>query len=208
MTKRILRPPAAENGKVLITGPGRSGTTFLVVLLTELGYDTGFSLAQCHELDGRSHAGLEMGIYKFAHKSSPLSDPYIIKSPLIADSLESACVRGDVLIEHVFIPLRHLRDVASSRERASLLGAEGGGFFLAGTREEQEASTAVSFFNLMRAVVQYSLPYTLLDFPRIVTDPGYLYQRLEYLLEGIDYEDFLAVFNRVSRPEWVNSFKA
>jgi hypothetical protein len=149
-----------------------------------------------------------MGIYKFAHKSSPLSDPYIIKSPLISDSLESACVRGDVLIEHVLIPLRHLGDVASSRERVSLLGGDGGGLFLASNREQQEVSTAVSFFNLMRTVVKYSLPCTLLDFPRIVTDPEYLYQGLGYLLEGIGFEDFLAVFNRVSRPEWVNSFKS
>lgn len=208
MKMGTLRSPVAGNGKVIITGPGRSGTTFLVVLLTELGYDTGFSTEQCQMLDDRSHAGLEMGIYKVAHKNSPLSDPYIIKSPLISDSLEWACVRGDVLIEHVFIPLRDIHDIARSRERVHSLGAVAGGLFQSATIEEQEAKAAVSFFNLMRTIVTHGLPCTLLDFPRLAIDPEYLYLKLSYLVEKISYRDFLVVFNRISKPEWINAFRS
>ncbi len=195
-----LRLPVDSNSKVLITGPGRSGTTFLVSLISALGYDTGFSEQQLGSLDRVSRAGLERGIYKAAHKNSPLSDAYIIKSPFISETLGYACSKGDLHVEHVYIPVRDMRDIAQSRER--------GGFWGASSVPEQEEQIARSFFTLINVVANYDLPHTFLYFPRLVMDPEYLYRKLFYLVGSIEYEFFLGVFNRVARPEWIHSFKS
>jgi len=46
--------------KVIISGTGRAGTTFLVRLLTELGLETGYGPGELdRHIDGNSHGGLE-----------------------------------------------------------------------------------------------------------------------------------------------------
>ena len=203
-----LCQPKTLNGKVIITGPGRSGTTFLVSLLTELGYDTGFSREQCRLLDPVGRAGLEMGIYKYVHKDSPLSDPYIIKSPLISDSLRDACEMGDVSVEHVYIPVRCLRDVALSREKVSKAGGVSGGFWGADCIEEQENKISRSFYSLIDTCLKFDLPYTLISFPRLIEDSEYLYGKLQMLVAGLSFDEFSSAFDRVVRPELVTNFGA
>ena len=65
--------------KVLITGTGKSGTTFLVHLLTALEFDTGFNLGNLKDfMIERSFGGLEIPIRgKYAQEKTP----YIIKNP-------------------------------------------------------------------------------------------------------------------------------
>ncbi len=60
---------------LVITGTGRSGTTFLVELLTYLGLDTGFDPVSVRSgIDPVAHAGLERDI-----RSDDA--PYVVKSP-------------------------------------------------------------------------------------------------------------------------------
>jgi len=60
---------------VVISGTGRAGTTFLVALLTNLGFDTGFPEKEIERLKSETaRAGLE-------HYIREEGSPYIIKSP-------------------------------------------------------------------------------------------------------------------------------
>jgi hypothetical protein len=61
------------NHHCLISGTGRAGTTFLVVLLTRLGLDTGFA-EETMMIDEIARAGLE-------HAFIEPTSPYLIKSP-------------------------------------------------------------------------------------------------------------------------------
>jgi hypothetical protein len=75
---------SAKNGRIIITGTGRAGTTFLVQLFSELGFDTGYSAEEAmRAVDGISRAGLEKPLVDE-------SNPYVIKSPWFADQLAEA----------------------------------------------------------------------------------------------------------------------
>ncbi len=95
---------------VVITGTGRAGTTFLVQLLTNLGLETGYTPDNML-LDEFSRAGLE-------HDIRREDAPYIVKSPRFCDYAEEVLSRDDILIDHVFIPVRELQAAAESRRYA------------------------------------------------------------------------------------------
>ena len=61
----------ASCSHVLITGTGRTGTTFLVQLLTNLGLDTGYT-RQNMTLFEYARAGLEHNV---THKNAPYTEP-------------------------------------------------------------------------------------------------------------------------------------
>ena len=96
---------------VIITGTGRSGTTFLIELFTHLGLETGFS-AEDIEFESKkfkkSRAGLE-------HDIRHIDCPYIVKHPKFCHYAEEVLCRDDIIIEHVFIPIRDLYSAAESR---------------------------------------------------------------------------------------------
>lgn len=88
----------AARHHVVITGTGRCGTTFLVELLTNLGLDTGFSLAHTSQLkDEVAHAGLEKNI-------DDQDCPYIIKNPGFCDQAKDVLQRKDIIIDHIYTP--------------------------------------------------------------------------------------------------------
>jgi hypothetical protein len=94
---------------VVITGTGRAGTTFLVELLTCLGLDTGFSADSVgQKKDRHGRAGLE-------HDIRESNCPFLVKSPWFCDYAEEVICRDDILIEHIFIPIRDLNAAAESR---------------------------------------------------------------------------------------------
>ena len=87
---------------LLITGTGRSGTTFLVQLLTQLGQDTGFTDPwPARYLDPQCNAGMEWNL-------RAANAPYVVKSPSLCTELETILLGGKVMIEHVLIPVRDL----------------------------------------------------------------------------------------------------
>ena len=83
--------------KVIITGTGRAGTTFLVRLLTELGLDTGYTRDNWQkDYFAHCNAGLE-------HELNDPKAPYIVKNPGLCETLErgeSAAVRKTSEFHH------------------------------------------------------------------------------------------------------------
>jgi len=67
---------------ILITGPGRSGTTFLMKILTLLEMDTGFT-RDCMSVDQQSQSGLE-------YQGLGGDLPYVIKNPKLMWQLETS----------------------------------------------------------------------------------------------------------------------
>src|SRR3954468_2936704 len=97
--------------KVIITGTGRAGTTFLVRLLTEIGLDTGYTRDNWQkDYFAHCNAGLE-------HELSDPGAPYIVKNPGLCETLERELVRRQVTIDLAIIPIRELEAAASSRIR-------------------------------------------------------------------------------------------
>jgi hypothetical protein len=191
---------------LIITGTGRAGTTFLVQLLTELRLDTGFkdsAAAICPV----ANAGMEFDLRQ-------PNAPYIVKSAGLCDYLDDVLQRGDVVIDHAIIPMRDLYAAAQSRREVArrAQGTEGaaevvGGLWHTRNPDAQEAVLTQQLYKLMHTLARHDVPLTLLDFPKFVYDPEYLYRKLGFALPNIGYNWFLRVFRGLSRPELVHNFR-
>lgn len=188
----------------IITGTGRAGTTFLVLLLTELGLDTGFT-KETAKLDPISKAGLEHNI---------LSDsaPYIVKSPWLCDNIDEVVkVRT---IDHAIIPVRDLGMATASRVRVTkcqglkgrIFTVDGGAWYKFSPKKQKNA-LAVQFTNLVYCLASNDIPITFLDFPRFLREPERLFRDLDFLLAGITFDEFRDAFNKTVKPDWVHDFK-
>jgi hypothetical protein len=92
--------------RIIVTGPGRSGTTFLMNLLRELGNHVGDMEKGGYNFT--SHAGYELPI-------DHSSDPYIVKSPEYSFEIEK--LSKEYKINLVLCPIRNLEDTVKSRFR-------------------------------------------------------------------------------------------
>jgi len=187
----------------LISGTGRAGTSFLVLLFTRLGLDTGFS-EETLTVDRISNAGLEIS-------QVDNDSPYILKSPWFCDNIEK--VVAEHIIDHVIIPIRELKAAAASRIRVQQLhGPEkeqtgvAGGLWHTFDPAEQENILALQFTRLVQILVSHDIPLTFLDFPRFIYDSTYSYNKLKFLMPQICFPEFERTFKRSVRPELVHTF--
>ena len=200
---------------VVITGTGRSGTSLLVELLTHLGLYTGFTVDSLEKCKSKlSRAGLE-------HDIRETGAPYIIKSPWFCDYVNDILSRDDIVIEHVFIPMRDLKAAAESRrvvteqavERMSFLKRfqfrlfpdhiDGG---LTTSEQQQEEKLLRQVYELILALSHTTVPITLMRYPQIASDPLYLFQKLRPILAEITFSEFEPAFRKVVQKDLVHSY--
>lgn len=189
---------------IIISGTGRSGTTFMVQLLTELGLDTGFTTK--YSIDSNCNAGLELDI------RDPNS-PYIIKSPWLCDYLDEVLDDREIVIDHAIVPMRDLysaaqsrRDVASRADPSLDPESVPGGLWHTKEPRDQEMILTAQLYKLFYALAKNDVPLVLLIFPRFVNDPEYLFRKIRFSLGGISYDTFLKVFKMISKPKLVHDF--
>ena len=190
---------------VIVSGTGRSGTTFLVQLFTALGLDTGFT-DLTSAVFSSCCAGMEWNI------RSP-DAPYIIKSPWLCDYLDEVLADGEIVIDHAIVPVRDLFAAAQSRREVTLRAGPAevaseipGGLWHAAAPEQQEQVLAGKLYTLIYTLVKRDIPVTLLHFPRIIHDALYLYGKIVFALNGVSFESFQAVFGQVAQPWLVHDF--
>ena len=207
--KTVVRGRDLPRRHVIISGTGRCGTTFLVQLCTQLGLDTGYRDTRSAVHDN-CDAGMEWDIRR-------LDSPYVVKSPLLCDWLGPVLESGEVVIEHALIPMRDLHAAAESRRDVTRRarpsdvhswGVRGGLYYAQDRPEDEEWILAAKLYELIHTLVVWDVPMTFLDFPRIVHDPAYLYEKLAFLLPGTTEDRFTAAFNAVARPELIHDFSA
>lgn len=187
-----------NKGKIIITGPGRSGTTFLVQLLTRLGFDTGFEPYK--EPVGESkRAGCEyimewFGLPIKEKRANLEKAPRILKAPEWSMALKELFFEEIYPVDHVIIPIRDLRIAAQSRLDA------GCHYMTIGTVDDQESVHALMLGKCIEACYLYDVPYTLMKFPRLVTDARYCYDSLDMVFgwhDPLEFVDEVANFNRI-----------
>lgn len=189
---------------IIITGIGRSGTTFLVKLFTELGMDTGFN-PKNYPIFDNCNAGLEIPLNRE-------NAPYIVKDPRLCDYLPDVIKMGKI-IEHAFIPIRQLEHAAQSRisvQQRSLHLLETrknipGGLWDAASAEIQQQILAEKFYRLVQNLTSFNIPTTFLAFPRFANDVGYLFEKLNPVFD-LDYNSFCETFSHVADPTAIHNF--
>lgn len=213
-----------KRNHVVISGTGRAGTTFLVQLLTKLGLDTGFDPDRLQESDyhATARAGLETDIRREVSN-------YIVKSPDFCNYADEVFERSDIVVDHVFIPMRDLDAAAESRRRVHkdtidqlslwqrirrlLPGHKkktAGGLRtrLVQSRDEVKVALQDSLYKLVLACSEQELPVTLMHYPTHTQNSRYTYNKLKPILKDIDFATFEAVFNEVANPDLVSSYTA
>lgn len=186
--------------KVIITGTGRAGTTFLVRLLTELDLDTGFNRQNWRDnYDEHCSAGLEKDL------SDP-DAPYIVKNPALCKELGALLASQRLVVDHAFIPIRDLESAARSRMRVGGDGSVPGGLWLTDDATKQSSLLATAFHELMHTLAVHDVPHTFLHFPRFACDPSYSFSKLQPVLHGITRRRFDTAFARVADPSLIHDF--
>ncbi|HEX3717767.1 MAG TPA: hypothetical protein VH595_07340 [Verrucomicrobiae bacterium] len=188
-------------------------------LLTHLGFETGFTTKEiASQKFKEARAGLEFDI---RHPTCP----FILKWPNFCDYADEVLQREDIVIEHIFIPVRDLKAAAESRrfvhrssfEKLSLLDklkyrikpwVFPGGLWRTTSDDpgRQEAVLLNQVYKLMLAVSNASIPLTFLHYPRITRDAQYLFGKLQPIMNGAKFESFNTAFAQTVRPELVHSF--
>ena len=201
---------------IIISGAGRSGTTFLVEYLNEIGFDTHLrkDLKNNTKLDINSNAGYED--YPLPSKLTSL--PYVIKSPWISFEIEQLANQENFHIDCIILPIRDLVESSVSRvtlemqaihKKAEWMselnksfdtwGETSGGVVYSLNPIDQARILATAFFNIVEYATSHEIPLIFLSFPRIVEDPEYLYKKLSATLKlKIDLSSAIAAHHKIA----------
>ena len=196
---------------VLITGTGRAGTTLIMLLLSKLGLNTGYTAETAeNSIFENCHAGLE----KPLTMSELETMPYILKSPLYSSAFAGIVKNKNIQIDRVYIPIRNIEQAAKSRvhvsEKSNSNDYEGivpGGLWDAETQEEQVAVLSAKLINLLISLSQTHIPFKFIHYPLLTRNSRYLYRKLMPLLKDIPYPEFKKVFDETVDPKLVNLYK-
>ena len=164
-------------GKIIISGTGRTGTTFLMQMFIRLGMDTGFT-----EEDITDEPGLEWNLLNW--------EPRILKSPLFCADARKLVDTVD--IDYLIIPVRDIVEVAHSRRKR---GDKDGGLWGTKCPSEQEDVLLKYFHNLCLEASKKDIPVIFINYPKSIRDSQYLYGKLKPIL-GTGYKEFEKIFNQ------------
>ena len=210
----------ARSSHIIIAGTGRTGTTFLVQYLTELGLDTHVSRQGFGQMDANANAGLEdMPLVAAAETL-----PYVIKAPWIGECVDEILASPGIQIDAAILPVRDLVEAASSRiilelralhQNAPWMAQQfgktwenwavtSGGAIFSLNPVDQARILAVSFHRLIQRLVDARIPMLFLGFPRFVEDGDYLFEQLRSILpETVTPQQALAAHQRIAQREKV-----
>lgn len=186
-------------GKIVITGTGRCGTSFLMHLFTALGCNTGYSPEECEQHLSRSgcNGGIEHSVgTELFDKSDIVKNPLWMYEPELLDGVD---------IDAVIVPIRDLNAVAKSREKMGV--GEYGGFWRgAKTVDEQMKIDAKSFHKFITYAAKNELKMCFLDFSNSLNDKYYLYSMLYQYFEGefMEFSEIEHAFDKISNPNLIH----
>ena len=176
--------------KILITGTGRCGTTFLIKIFSFLDFDTGFNINNYKKyIFSNCNSGMEKH-YKDKH--------YILKNPTFMSEIEKIVKdKETITIKTVIIPLRDLDASAQSRVNHNL---KEGGLWNAKDKLSQIKYYQDIISNYIYISTKYDLNTIYIDFDKMIKNKEYLFNKLKNILDekNIGLDDFSLVYDEVS----------
>jgi hypothetical protein len=182
--------------KILITGTGRCGTTFLIKLFTFLNFDTGYNRNNYKKhIFLHCNSGMEKN-YTEKH--------YILKSPFFLDKIEEIIKDKSINIKTIIIPIRDLKECAASRLKH---GKKEGGLVNAVDEVTQIQYFQTILSKYLHIMTIYELNTIFIDFNKMINDKIYLFNKLKNILDekSINYELFSEAYDDASSTSKPNS---
>jgi len=175
--------------KILITGTGRCGTTFLIKLFSFLEFNTGYNRSNyINFIFPNCNSGMER-MYN--------ENYYILKNPNFIRNIKYILEDQSVIIKKVIIPIRDLRSSAKSRVKHNKLP---GGLLDASDEESQIKYYNKLLANYIYLMTKHDIDTILIDFDRMISDKAYLFNKIKSILDekNISFETFCNVYDEVS----------
>lgn len=170
---------------VIISGTGRCGTTFLMLIFTFLGLDTGFNSENyLHNIDETANSGLE----------KDLNFAYIVKSPAYLQCINDVVMETD--IDWMIIPVRDYEDAALSRYK--LGSGVRGGLWDATNATDQMYMYWRIMAKYIKKMVKYQIPTIFLDFDRMIISQRYTYDKLKPVLGDVTFANFKIAYTKAT----------
>ena len=198
-------------GKIIITGPGRSGTTFLVQLLTRLGFDTGFEPYNEEGYRENLRAGLEWPLLAQIDFSKQSPDeirtaidkaPRILKGPDWSLIIKRLLMDNLIQVDSIILPVRDLETAARSRLAVGLdwMVMEGGDD--EARIVDQANVSAMALGRAIETCLLYSIPCVLMTFPLLVQSARYCYDKLEQAFP-LSWGSFIERYDALANPKQI-----
>lgn len=212
----IRGKPEAE--RLVISGTGRAGTTFLVRVLTYLGFDTGYQDAE-DGYDPNVRAGMETHPRPGMTPEQIGSLPYVVKDPQLCLFLPAVLDTTAFRVRRLIIPVRDLGEASASRVQRGRFGAPRSLLWLSergrpevflpqGVPRAGEALLALQRSKLaeflgeiVATAVTRGIRYVLIPSDVIFNQPSRLFILLEEDLPGTSMAEFLVAHARISEMQ-------
>jgi hypothetical protein len=177
--------------KILVTGTGRCGTTFLIKLFSFLNYDTGFNEDNYEEYIFKNcNSGMEKGYNE---------NYYILKNPRFIEDIENLINDNSLIIKKIIIPIRDYKLSAKSRVLNGDVNITGG-LWNATNEEEQLTFYNKILANYLYIMTKYNISTIFIDFDKMINDKQYLFDKLKDILDekNITFDFFSTVYDKTS----------
>ena len=175
--------------KVLITGTGSCGTTFLIKLFSFLDFNTGYNRNNYKEyIFSNCNSGMERTFQ---------ANYYVLKNPTFMRDIEKIIEDTSIKIKYVIIPIRDLQMSAKSR---TVHGNDKGGLWNANDELSQIEFYKNILTNYIFISTKYDINTIFIDFDKMINDKIYLFNKLKIILDEkqIDLDTFMVVYDEVS----------
>nr|QFG74208.1 MAG: hypothetical protein [Megaviridae environmental sample] len=175
--------------KILITGTGRCGTTFLIKLFSFLGFNTGYNRDNYNlSISPNCNSGMERDYRE---------NYYILKNPTFMSDIEKIIKNESITIKNVIIPIRELSISAKSRVKH---WTQNGGLWCAHDELSQINFYKDILTNYIYISTKYDINTIFIDFDKMISDKTYLFNKLKNILDekNIGLDDFSLVYDEVS----------
>lgn len=175
--------------KILVSGTGRCGTTFLIKLFSFLEFNTGFNRNNYKQfIFSNCNSGMERDY---------TDNYYILKSPGFIENIEKIIKNQSIKVKTMIIPIRNFDEAALSRVKN---GNNAGGLWCATDTDSQLHHYNKIMSKYVYFMTKYEINTIFLDFEKMVNDSTYLFNKLETILieKNIDYNTFISVYDEVS----------
>ncbi len=189
---------------IIITGLGRSGTSFLMELFTMLDFNTGFSKKEVQDFlenPPTERAGFERN---FNQNLEVIKSPgFMVKPELILDNWK--------FFEYLIIAIRKEGDSSKSRilvqkQSGSKSPVNGG---IVGINdvdiEKQKEYFLRVFYNFFFEISDLSNKRIIfIQYPKLKDNPKYLFKKLFEIFnkKNIDWDDFIKQFKLIRKEGW------